>query len=107
MRAEFLRRWNVWWLAPLGFENSWEIAVPRELAEREHLDTITDLARVSKRLHGGFGHEFVGRDDALLGLQKVYGLEFAKIDHLQQAIQYQAARQRSIDALDVYSTTGG
>ncbi len=106
VRAEFLRRWNVWWLAPLGFENSWEIAVPRELAEREHLDTITDLARVSKRLHGGFGHEFVGRDDGLLGLQKVYGLEFAKIDHLQQAIQYQAARQRSIDALDVYSTDG-
>ena len=106
VRAEFLRRWNVWWLAPLGFENSWEIAVPRELAEREHLDTITDLARVSKRLHVGFGHEFVGRDDGLLGLQKVYGLEFAKIDHLQQAIQYQAARQRSIDALDVYSTDG-
>jgi osmoprotectant transport system permease protein len=106
VRAEFLRRWNVWWLAPLGFENSWEIAVPRELAERDHLDTITDLARVSKRLHGGFGHEFVGRDDGLLGLQKVYGLEFAKIDHLQQAIQYQAARQRSIDALDVYSTDG-
>ena len=67
VRAEFLRRWNVWWLAPLGFENSWEIAVPRELAEREHLETISDLARVSKRLHGGFGHEFVGRDDGLLG----------------------------------------
>ncbi len=106
VRAEFLHRWNLWWLAPLGFENSWEIAVPRELAERERLETITDLARVSKRLHGGFGHEFVGRDDGLLGLQKVYGLEFARVDHLQQAIQYQAARQRSIDALDVYSTDG-
>jgi osmoprotectant transport system permease protein len=106
VRAEFLRRWNVWWLAPLGFENSWEIAVPRELAERERLETISDLSRVSKGLHGGFGHEFVGREDGLLGLQKVYGLQFARIDHLQQAIQYQAARQRSIDALDVYSTDG-
>ena len=28
------------------------------------------------------------------------------MDHLQQAIQYQAARQRTIDALDVYSTDG-
>ena len=37
VRAEFLQRWNLWWLAPLGFENSWEIAVPHELAEREHL----------------------------------------------------------------------
>ena len=48
----------------------------------------------------------MGRDDGLPGLQKVYGLEFAKVDHLQQAIQYQAARQRSIDALDVFSTDG-
>jgi osmoprotectant transport system permease protein len=106
VRAEFLQRWNLWWLAPLGFENSWEIAVPRELAEREHLETISDLARVAKRLHGGFGHEFVGRDDGLLGLQKVYGLQFGSVDHLQQAIQYQAAKQRTIDALDVYSTDG-
>ena len=106
VRAEFLQRWNLWWLAPLGFENSWEIAVPRELAEREHLETISDLARVSKELHGGFGHEFVGREDGLLGLQRVYGLQFRSVDHLQQAIQYQAAKQRTIDALDVYSTDG-
>jgi glycine betaine/choline ABC-type transport system substrate-binding protein len=32
VRAEFRQRWNLWWHAPLGFENSWEIAVPRELA---------------------------------------------------------------------------
>src|SRR5215218_509634 len=106
VRSEFLRRWNVWWLAPLGFENSWEIAVPKELAEREHLETITDLARVAKGLHGGFGHEFVGREDGLLGLQKTYGHQFRSVDHLQQAIQYQAAKQRTIDALDVYSTDG-
>jgi osmoprotectant transport system permease protein len=106
VRTEFLQRWNLWWIAPLGFENSWEIAVPRELAEQEHLETISDLARVSQRLHGGFGHEFVGREDGLLGLQRVYGLQFRSVDHLQQAIQYQAAKQRTIDALDVYSTDG-
>lgn len=106
VRSEFLRRWDLWWLAPLGFENSWEIAVPRELAEREGLATISDLARVSKGLHAGFGHEFVGREDGLVGLERVYGLHFASVDHLQQAIQYQAARKRTIDALDAYTTDG-
>jgi osmoprotectant transport system permease protein len=106
VRAEFLARWNLWWLAPLGFENSFEIAVPRELAEREGLATISDLARISKRLRGGFGHEFVGREDGLLGLRKVYGLEFGAVDHLQQALQYRAAKARDIDALDVYTTDG-
>jgi osmoprotectant transport system permease protein len=104
VRGEFLRRWNLWWIAPLGFENSFEIAVPKELAEREHLQTISDLARISGRLHGGFGHEFVGRDDGLPGLEKLYGLKFSSVEHLQQAIQYQAAGARRIDAMDAYTT---
>jgi len=104
VRSEFLRRWNLWWLSPLGFENSFEIAVPKELAERERLATISDLARISGRLRGGFGHEFVGREDGLPGLEKTYGLKFASVEHLQQAIQYQAAGDRRIDAMDAYTT---
>ena len=104
VRAEFLRRWDLWWLAPLGFENSWEIAVPKELAARERLRTISDLARISSRLRGGFGHEFVGREDGLPGLEKVYGLRFSSVEHLQQALQYQAAGARRIDAMDAYTT---
>jgi osmoprotectant transport system permease protein len=104
VRREFLDRWDLWWLGPLGFENSFEIAVPQELAEREGLASISDLARISKRLRGGFGHEFVGRDDGLPGLQKTYGLEFASIQPLQHALKYQAAGAREVDALDVYTT---
>ncbi|HEX2222705.1 MAG TPA: glycine betaine ABC transporter substrate-binding protein [Thermoanaerobaculia bacterium] len=104
VRREFLDRWDLWWLAPLGFENSFEIAVPQELAEREGLASISDLARISQRLRGGFGHEFVGRDDGLPGLQKTYRLEFASIQPLQHALKYQAAGAREVDALDVYTT---
>lgn len=104
VRSELLSRWNLWWLAPLGFENSFEVAVPRELAERERLKTISDLARISKRLRGGFGHEFVGREDGLPGLKKVYGLDFASIQPLQHALKYQAAGAREVDAIDVYTT---
>ena len=104
VRSEFLNRWDLWWLAPLGFENSFEVAVPKELAERERLKTISDLARISKKLRGGFGHEFVGREDGLLGLKRVYGLDFASIQPLQHALKYQAAGAREVDAVDVYTT---
>ncbi len=106
VRSEFLRRWNIWWLAPLGFENSFEVAVPEELAAREHLQTLSDLARLAPRLTAGFGYEFVGRQDGLLGLEKTYGLRFGKVQPMQQAIQYQAAGARRIAALDVYTTDG-
>ena len=56
------------------------------------------------RLRGGFGHEFVGREDGLLGLERTYGLRFASVQPLQQALQYQAAGDRRIDAIDVYTT---
>ena len=104
VRREFLSRWDLWWISPLGFENSFEVAIPKELAEREHLRTISDLARISPRLRGGFGHEFVGREDGLLGLQRVYGLRFASIQPLQHALKYQAAGGRQVDAVDVYTT---
>lgn len=104
VRREFLSRWDLWWVSPLGFENSFEVAVPKELAEREHLRTISDLARIAPRLRGGFGHEFVGREDGLLGLQRVYGLRFASVQPLQHALKYQAAGGRQVDAVDVYTT---
>ncbi|MEP7009038.1 MAG: glycine betaine ABC transporter substrate-binding protein [Acidobacteriota bacterium] len=104
VRQEFLRRFDLWWLAPLGFENSFEIAVPRELAEREHLRTLSDLARIAPRLHVGFGQEFVGRVDGLPGLEKTYGLHFGAVRSLEHGIKYQAAGAREIDALDVYTT---
>jgi osmoprotectant transport system permease protein len=106
VRSQFLHRWNLTWMAPLGFENSWAIGVRREVAEKEHLRTIEDLARVSKSLKAGFGYEFVAREDGLIGLKREYGLEFASVVSMQQALQYQAAGLGRIDCLDVYTTDG-
>jgi osmoprotectant transport system permease protein len=106
VRSEFLRRWDLYWLAPLGFENSWALGVPKQLAEREKLRTISDLARVSRSLRAGFGYEFVAREDGFVGLRRVYGLEFASMSSMQQALKYQAAGAGEIDCLDVYTTDG-
>jgi osmoprotectant transport system permease protein len=106
VRSEFLSRWDLWWMAPLGFENSFEIAVPRRVATGAGLRTISDLARVSSGLVAGFGHEFVQREDGLLGLQRVYGLAFKDVKQMQQALQYEAASAGHIDCLDVYTTDG-
>ena len=106
VRREFLDRWDLWWLAPLGFENAYEIAVPDRLAREHGLTTISDLARVSRRLDAGFGYEFVERPDGLPGLARVYGLELRRVRPMQQAIKYRAAGAGEIDVLDVYTTDG-
>jgi osmoprotectant transport system permease protein len=106
VRAEFMTRWDLWWVAPLGFENAYALAVPRTLAERRGLRTISDLSRVSSNLTAGFGYEFVERRDGLPGLRKRYGLIFGTVNTLQQALKYEAVADGRIDCLDVYTTDG-
>jgi osmoprotectant transport system permease protein len=106
VRAEFLERWDLWWLGPLGFENAYELAVPRELADRHGLRTISDLAAVAPTLRAGLGYEFVERADGLPGLREAYGLRFAEVLPMQQALKYRAAASREVDCLDVYTTDG-
>jgi osmoprotectant transport system permease protein len=104
VRAEFLARWDLWWIAPLGFENAYEIAVPSELARRERLATLSDLARAAPRLRAAFGHEFLQRDDGLPGLARTYGIHFRSIQSMQETLKYQATRAGGVDVLDVYTT---
>jgi osmoprotectant transport system permease protein len=104
VRAEFLARWDLWWIAPLGFQNAYEIAVPSELARREHLATLSDLARLAPRLRAAFGHEFLQRDDGLPGLSRAYGIHFGSVQAMQETIKYQATRAGGVDVLDVYTT---
>jgi osmoprotectant transport system permease protein len=106
VRRRFLDRWDLWWLAPLGFENAYEIAVPRRLAEAHRLATLSDLAAVSAGLTAGFGYEFIERPDGLPGLRDAYGLAFARVRPLQQTLKYQAAGRGEVDVLDVYTTDG-
>jgi len=101
-----LNRWDLWWLAPLGFENAYEIAVRKELAESRSLRTLSDLAATQPPLRAAFGYEFKERPDGLPGLARVYGLEFLEVQALQQALKYQAAGAGEIDVLDVYTTDG-
>jgi osmoprotectant transport system permease protein len=106
VRREFRERWNLHWLAPLGFENSYELAVPRALAEAEGLRTISELVAVAPRLRAAFGYEFQSREDGLLGLARVYGLTPGSVVGMQQTLKYAAAGSGEIDLLDVYTTDG-
>ena len=106
VRAEFLARWDLWWISPLGFENSYALALPRKRAQELNLRTISDLARVSSSMKAGLGYEFVQRTDGYPGLQERYGLEFKNIATMQQTLKYQATDSGNVDVLDVYTTDG-
>jgi len=102
----FRERWGVRWLPPLGFENTYAIAVRAETADSLGLETLSDLAREGGDLVGGFSPDFIGRADGLPGLRGAYGLEPAEVRALLQAVKYQALAEGEVDVIDGYATDG-
>ncbi len=106
LQRVFGARFGIRWLPPIGFENTYAIAVSRATAQRHSLRTLTDLGRVASRLTAGFTPDFIGRDDGLPGLERAYGLRFATVRPLGQALKYRALVDGAVDVVDGYSTDG-
>jgi osmoprotectant transport system permease protein len=103
---EFRERYGARWLPPLGFQNTYAIAVRRETARRYGLVTLSDLARVSGTLRAGLTPDFIGRPDGLPGLESAYGISFRSVRALLPAVKYQALAVGEVDVIDGYSTDG-
>lgn len=102
----FADEYRVRWLPPLGFQNTYAIAVTRATASRYNLRTLSDLARESSHLTAGFTADFIGRSDGLVGLSRVYGLHPRVVRPLAPAVKYQALASGAVDVIDGYSTDG-
>lgn len=102
----FADLYHVRWLPPLGFQNTYAIAVTRPTASKYHLRTLSDLARESPHLTAGFTADFIGRNDGLGGLSRVYGLKPRAVRPLAPAVKYQALASGAVDVIDGYSTDG-
>ena len=88
---------------PLGFNNTYAIAVRADDARVEDMVTLSDL-KSHPRLRLGLSQEFIGRADGWPGLQRTYELPFATPRGLDHGLAYEAIEQHQVDAIDIYST---
>ncbi|MDK2983950.1 MAG: osmoprotectant transport system substrate-binding protein [Thermococcaceae archaeon] len=91
-------------IARLGFRNDFALAVKIELAEREGLKTVSDLARISKILTFACPAPYVERADGLPRLKAVYGLEFREIKPLMPREMYEAISKGEVDVITAFTT---
>ncbi len=87
----------------LGFDNSYVLAVRRDVAEKLQLRSISDLAK-HPELVLGLSHEFIGRSDGWKGLANRYQLGKLAPKGLDHGLAYEAIRARQIDVMDAYGT---
>jgi glycine betaine/choline ABC-type transport system substrate-binding protein len=96
-------RWHVEWLPPLGFENTFAMAIRKEDSPGA---TLTDAAR-SRSWRLGAGYEFAHRPDGLPGLLSTYNLKMSGLPKtMDLGLLYQALIRKQVDMVAANSTDG-
>jgi osmoprotectant transport system substrate-binding protein len=93
-------------LAEAPVNNTYNMVVRPDTAEKYKLETLSDLAKVSKELKLGAGPEFRDRKDGLPGLKQVYGMEWKEDLQMAIGLRYQALSSKQIDVVNGYATDG-
>ncbi|TQR37185.1 ABC transporter permease/substrate-binding protein [Lysinibacillus sphaericus] len=91
-------------LSPMKYNNSFALAVSKQMADTYHLQTISDIKPIQETIKAGFTLEFNDREDGYLGIQKRYGITLSTITTMEPKLRYQAIESGNIDLLDAYST---
>lgn len=103
---ESARQFDVRWLPPLGFENTYAMSMRTDVATALGVRTLSDAARLGARLRAGFTADFIGLPDGLPGLRTTYGLNPGEVRAVAPAVKYQALMSGAVDLIDAYSTDG-
>jgi glycine betaine/choline ABC-type transport system substrate-binding protein len=107
VRAEYKKRWQLEWLAPLGFNNSFAIVVHGDEARRGHLRSLSQAAGQKNDWVMGAGYEFLERPDGYRGLVKTYGLGIkGQVKTMDLGLLYRALEQRQVDMIAAAATDG-
>ena len=86
--------------------NTYVLVVRPDTAQKYKLQTLSDLARVSKELKLGAGPEFRDRKDGIPGLKAKYDMDFKEDLQLAIGLRYQALKNDQIQIVNGYATDG-
>ena len=102
----YKKQYGLEWANLYGFNNTYGLAVSKQVAQQYLLKTFTDLAKVSHQLIFGAEYDFFEREDGYKQLQEVYGIHFGRVIDMDIGLKYQAIRDKKIDAMVVFTTDG-
>ena len=106
VKKEFASQFNIKWLAELGYNNTYALALSSDVAKEKNIKSISDLVPFSSEYVFGAEQEFFNREDGYPGLIKAYGLEFSDVSQMDTSLKYQAVNQGTIQVTDAFTTDG-
>ena len=106
LQKEYKEKYNLEYVNLYGFNNTYGLAVNKDIAEKYNLKTYSDLAEVSNNLIFGAEYDFFEREDGYKELQKVYNMNFKKQIDMDIGLKYQAMKDKKIDVMVIFTTDG-
>jgi glycine betaine/choline ABC-type transport system substrate-binding protein len=107
VKREYKDQFNLVWLDPLGFNNTYTLALTQEKAQELGVTKISDLVGKANDLTFGGTQEFLTRPDGLPGLTAAYeGLEFGDAKGFDPGLVYQAVDSGDVDVISAFATDG-
>ncbi len=106
VKGEYEKQFKVTWLNPLGFNNTYALAMRKDQAAELGVKTISDLKGKSDSLSFGATQEFLTRPDGMSGLTKAYDLKFKDPKGMDAGLTYQALASKQVDVISAFATDG-
>lgn len=106
VKTEYDKQFNIKWMQPYGFNNTYAMMVTRETADKYSLKTVSDLAEVAHEMTLGGSYVFTERADGYPGLSNHYNFKFDVVKGLDPSLMYQALIEGSVDVISGFATEG-
>src|SRR5262249_36484694 len=107
VRAEYVQRFQIEWLEPLGVDDTFAMVVNGQTARAKNLETLSDASKRGDGWVLGVGYEFEQRADGLAALNKTYGLRWiGSPKTMDLGLLYKALEQGQVTMIAANSTDG-
>ena len=106
VKKSYDEEFNIYWSNLYGFNDTFGLAMKKDLAEQLNIKSYSDLAAASGDLTFGAEHDFFEREDGLIGLNNTYGMDFKKEVGMDIGLKYQAVNSGQVDVINIFSTDG-
>ena len=104
LKEEYEENFNMTWVGLYGFNNTYAVAVRKDVADEYQLKTTSDLAAVSDQLVFGGNPDYIEREDGFVLLKETYGLNFKDVRDIDIGLKYQAMVNGEIDVSNGFTT---
>lgn len=106
VKEEYDEKYDIKWLEPLGFNNTYALTMREDMAEELGIETTSDLKDHAGDFSFASNQEFSEREDGLDAMSKEYGIEFKDIKDMDQGLTYTSLDEGLVDVSVSYTTDG-